>query len=249
MTSQIRLLDIFSYSCMNCLRSLEYIKKLDRKYRKYGLKTIIVHVPEWNFEKNKKNILRELKKQKTGIPVIIDNNGKTTKKFKIDFWPSQVLIKNNKTEYKHIGEGHYRELEKKIISLLKINTKMLFSKEPGYSKLPTIYCGKRKKGKILKLNGKKEFGVIYAKGKYKQEEESLKTGYASIITAGKTVNFVAESIKNGPANVKISINGRHKKNITIKKPRLYQLIKAKNHRPKELVLEAKGLKIYSFSFE
>ena len=54
--TELILLDIFSYSCMNCLRSLELIKKIDKKYKEFGLKTIIVHSPEWEFEKDSKNI-------------------------------------------------------------------------------------------------------------------------------------------------------------------------------------------------
>ena len=57
---KLQLLDIFSYSCMNCLRSLECIKQLDSRYRKHGLETIIIHPPEWAFEKDSRNILQAL---------------------------------------------------------------------------------------------------------------------------------------------------------------------------------------------
>ena len=142
MTQKLLLFDIFSYSCMNCLRSLDYIKKINNKYKKYGLKTILIHPPEWEFEKNGNNILHSIKKQKIKFPIIIDKDKKLIKKLKINFWPSQVLIKssknpknflghkksqrdffvNNRIIYKHTGEGNYKALENKIIDILKIKT-------------------------------------------------------------------------------------------------------------------------------
>ena len=99
---------------MNCLRSLEYIKQINDKYKRYGLKTILIHPPEWEFEKDSSNILKAAKKYKIKIPILIDNNKKLVKKLKINFWPTQVLINNNKTAYKHVGEGNYKILENKI---------------------------------------------------------------------------------------------------------------------------------------
>ena len=57
---------------MNCLRSLDFIKKIGNKYKKYGLKTILIHAPEWEFEKDHNNILRALKRYKIKFPIIID---------------------------------------------------------------------------------------------------------------------------------------------------------------------------------
>src|SRR3989338_2918357 len=147
-SEKLLLLDIFSYSCMNCVRSLGYIKKLGKKYQKYGLKTVVVHVPEWDFEKNKNNIHSQIKSQKIRFKVKIDRDKKLIDKLKVDFWPSQLLLKNNKVIYKHIGEGNYRILENSIKKYLKIKESSIFHNEPKYTKFPTIYAGKKKKGKI-----------------------------------------------------------------------------------------------------
>ena len=173
MTQKLLLFDIFSYSCMNCLRSLDYIKKINNKYKKYGLKTILIHPPEWEFEKNSNNILHSIKKQKIKFPVIIDKDKKLIKKLKINFWPSQVLIKDNKTIYKHIGEGDYKKLENKIINTLKVKTNKIFNIEPKYTKFQTIYAGKKKKGRISEIKDKLKFGIIYKKGKWTQKNEFL----------------------------------------------------------------------------
>lgn len=239
--TELILLDIFSYSCMNCLRSLDYIKKIDNSYRKYGLKTIIIHAPEWHFEKSDKNILSAVEKYKIKIPVIMDKNKKIIKKLKISFWPAQILIKGGKTVYRHVGEGNYKKLENSITKNLKRNAKSIFKKEPKYSKFPALYCGKRK-GKTIKLNG------WIQKNEYM---ESIKNNsIISIKTEGKATNFVAESLKNKPITAKIKLNDIFTKKITINGPQLYNLIKTNDCKQKELAIMApKNLAIYSFSFQ
>ncbi|MBI2647205.1 hypothetical protein HYW99_01900, partial [Candidatus Woesearchaeota archaeon] len=195
---------------MNCLRSLVYIKKIDNKYKQYGLETIIIHPPEWEFEKNVNNIIYALKRYNIKIPLIIDKNKKIIKRLKINFWPTQILIKNRKILYKHIGEGDYKNLENKIIKILKIKTKKLFNKEPRYSKFPAIYLGKRKKAKITRLKSKLKFGIIHTKGNWLQKDEFLcsigkEESSLLILTKGKITNFVVRSINKKIINVKVNL--------------------------------------------
>jgi len=248
MTSEkLHLLDIFSYSCMNCLRSMKYMEKLDNKYKRYGLKTVLIHPPEWEFEKRKNNIVRFKKDCKISFPIIIDKNKKIIKKLKVNFWPTQILIKGNEVLYKHIGEGNYKELENKITKSLKIKTNKIFGKEPKYTKHPMIYAGKNKKGKIGKIRNRIKFGIIYVDGIHKQNKEFLKIkGSLAIMTKGRKINFVAKSISNKPIKVKVN----NKKSITISNPGLYSILESKSSKPRKLTLETKNnLEIYSFSFE
>ncbi|MBI2101949.1 hypothetical protein HYT53_05050 [Candidatus Woesearchaeota archaeon] len=238
---ELILLDIFSYSCMNCLRSLDYIKKIDNSYRKYGLKAIIIHPPEWEFEKSDKNILNAVEKYKIKIPIIIDKNLRIIRKLNINFWPAQILMSNGKELYRHIGEGNYKKLEKSIIKNLKIKAKNIFHKEPKYSKFTTLYCGKRK-GKKIKLDG------WIQKSEYIQ---SIKNNSVfAIKTKGKASNFVAGSLKNKPIMAKIKLNSDIVKKIIINRPQLYNLIKTKGSKQRELtIISPKNLAIYSFSFQ
>ena len=239
--TELILLDVFSYSCMNCLRSLEYIKKIDNAYRKEGLQTIIVHTPEWDFEKRHNNVLDAAKRYKIRIPIIIDKNKKLINKLKINFWPAQVLMANGKVLYRHIGEGDYKKLENSIIKNLKINVKNIFRKEPDHSKFPTLYCGKRK-GKKFKLDG------WVQKNEYMKSVKS--NSVFTIKTKGKATNFVAGSLKSKPIMVKIILNNTLVKNITIKNQQLYNLAKTKGSEQKELrMIAPKNLAIYSFSFQ
>ena len=235
---------------MNCLRSLKHIRKISGRYKKYGLKTIIVHPPEWDFEKDGSNILKAVKKYSIKIPIIIDRDKKIIKRLKINFWPSQILIKDNKILYKHIGEGNYKKLEEKIQKILNIKLSKIFANEPKDTAFPTIYAGKRKNGRIRLLKQNLKEGIIYKKGNWKQNNEFLAgKGTLAIKTKGKLVSFVASSLNNKEANVNIKLNNKIIKNITIGEPKMYDTLKLKKGKLKELFLEAKSkIKVYSFAF-
>ena len=250
-TCNLELFDIFSYSCMNCIRSLGYIKNLDAQYKKYGLKTVIVHVPEWGFEKSKSNIYGAAKSQKIRFPVKIDKDKKLINKLKVDFWPSQLLIKNSRVVYRHIGEGSYKALENAIKKHLGVKERSIFNNEPKYTKFQAIYAGKNKKGKISQIKDKLRFGFICIDGKYWQNKEFLKiNGPLTLLAKGKKVNFVAESENRKPLKVYVKINGRFIKTFKASKPKLYKIAESESSKTKTLTLTANGnLRVYSFSFE
>ena len=254
MTSgQLVLLDIFSYSCMNCLRSLGFIKKIDSRYKKHGLKTALIHPPEWEFEKEKRNILHFSKKYGIRFPIIMDKEKKIINKLGISFWPAQILIKNGKILYKNVGDGNYKKLENSISQFLRIKNKGIFSAEPEYSKFPTLYCGKRKNGKLMNLKNRLRFGIIYKNGKWAQKDEYLKSNgklsSLTMLTKGKVINFVAKSMSKKSVNVDVKLNGKLIKRLAIKQPQLYEIIKLKADDQQKLDLTAnKRLAVYSFSF-
>ena len=162
---------------MNCLRSLEFIRRIDGRYKKFGLATIIIHPPEWDFEKKMGNIADAVKRYNIDFPIIMDKNKKILKKLRINFWPAQILIKNRKIVYKHIGEGNYKKLEYAIMGSLNIKSKRMFYEEPIYGKFQTVYCGKRKKGaaKFHNRLRKLKFGVNYVDNNWMQKREYIKS--------------------------------------------------------------------------
>ncbi len=247
MKRQLFLLDIFSYSCMNCLRSLKIIKKISRKYRKRGLRTVIIHPPEWEFEKNKGNIINAADKNSIKFPIIIDTKKRIISGMNIDFWPSQALFSNGKILYSHIGEGNYRELEGKIIEFFGIKSKMLFYDEPKYSRFPAIYLGKKKnnfKGKVQ----------IY--GRRIQTAECIRflgNGHLALPAKGRIMHIVAESAIKKPVRISLELNGRPIKNAAVNKPGIYSFnLTNANNKNKNNILKIKAcpdLAVYSFSFE
>jgi hypothetical protein len=252
-SEKLVLIDIFTYSCMNCLRSLKYIKKIDDKYKKYGLKTVLMHPHEWSFEKKRKNIANELKRSKIKFRWKTASNKLLMKRFRLNFWPSQVLMRGSRILYKHTGEGDYRKLEKTIIKALKLKTGQVFKKEPGYSKIPSVYAGKKKNGKVKNIRKKMDFWTLYTAGKWKQKHEYLessgKDNCITLMTKGKVVNFVAESLGNIPVKVKVMLSKKNMKTIMINEPRMYNLLKLRDGKQKRLTIVADKIKIYSFSFE
>lgn len=253
--SKLILLDVFSYSCMNCLRSLSFIKSIGNKHKKFGLETILVHPPEWKFEKLKQNLVFAAKKYRIYLPIIMDKDKKIIKKLKINFWPAQILLKDGKIVYKHIGEGDYRNLENKIIRILKSKNKRVFDKEPVYTKFPAIYCGSMKKGRIVSLmtNGKLRFGTMYKDGRWAQKNEFIKpigkNNSLTILTKGKEVDFVAESRNKKQIKVSVNLDGKNIKYLTISKPQLYRIMNLKGNKARKLTITANSnLAIYSFSF-
>ena len=240
---------------MNCLRSLEFIKKIGNRYKKYGLKTIIIHPPEWEFEKKHYNIKFASKKYRIRFPIRPDKNYRIIKTLNVNFWPAQILVKDGKIVYRHIGEGNYRRLEGKIAEILKIKPRDILKTEPQYSKFPAIYCGKKKNGKIGNLNDKLKFGAVYLDDNWVQKNEFVQSlgnnAKLFIKTRGKSINFVAGSLGGKQIKILIKTNKNKKsKTLSIKNPQLYNLIKLNNNKENILNINAgKNLAVYSFSFQ
>jgi cytochrome c biogenesis protein CcdA/thiol-disulfide isomerase/thioredoxin len=119
---KVVLIDFWTYSCINCVRTLPYITKWDRTYRDKGLVIIGIHSPEFEFEKNKNNVESAIAKHNIEYPVALDNRFDTWKAFKNRYWPAHYLInKDGKVVYTHFGEGKYVETENNIRHLLGLD--------------------------------------------------------------------------------------------------------------------------------
>jgi cytochrome c biogenesis protein CcdA/thiol-disulfide isomerase/thioredoxin len=117
---KVVLIDFWTYSCINCLRALPYVKAWADKYRDQGLVVIGVHAPEFAFEKNVDNVKRAVAQLQLDYPVAIDNDYKIWRAFENQFWPAHYFIdaKGN-IRHHHFGEGNYDESERVIQELLK----------------------------------------------------------------------------------------------------------------------------------
>ncbi|MFO1243453.1 MAG: cytochrome c biogenesis protein DipZ [Rickettsiales bacterium] len=121
---KVVLIDFWTYSCINCIRTLPYITKWDEKYRDNGLVIVGVHAPEFEFEKNQANVEAAIKKYNIKYPVAMDNNLDTWTAFKNRYWPAHYLInQEGKVVYTHFGEGQYARTENNIRTLLGITEK------------------------------------------------------------------------------------------------------------------------------
>lgn len=114
------LIDFWTYSCVNCQRSLPHIKAWDRAYREAGLRVIGVHSPEFAFEKDPGNVADQARKLGVGYPVALDNKLTTWNNYRNRFWPAKYLIDAHGTvRYFTFGEGRYDRTEDFIRNLLR----------------------------------------------------------------------------------------------------------------------------------
>ncbi len=117
---KVVLVDFWTYSCINCLRTLPYLKAWDEKYRAQGLVIIGVHAPEFAFEKDIKNVEQAVHELGVTYPVAIDNQYAIWNAFKNEYWPAHYLIDaRGRIRDQHFGEGKYQETELRIQALLK----------------------------------------------------------------------------------------------------------------------------------
>ena len=113
------LVDFWTYTCINCIRTMPYLKSWYDKYTDDGLVIIGVHTPEFDFEKKYENVKSAVEKYELKYPTVQDNNYATWRAYNNRFWPHKYLIDiDGFIVYDHIGEGGYDITEKKIQELL-----------------------------------------------------------------------------------------------------------------------------------
>ena len=116
---KVVLVDFWTYSCINCLRSLPYVEAWDHTYRDQGLVVIGVHAPEFAFERDVGNVRKAVKDLGITYPVAIDNNQALWRAFQNHYWPAHYLIDaKGRIREVHFGEGGYDKTEQAIQRLL-----------------------------------------------------------------------------------------------------------------------------------
>lgn len=119
---KVVLVDFWTYSCINCVRTLPYVTAWDRKYRDKGLVIVGVHAPEFAFEKKLGNVSDAVKAHNIAYPVALDNDLATWGAFANRYWPAHYLInKAGQIVYTHFGEGNYDITEHNIRTLLGLS--------------------------------------------------------------------------------------------------------------------------------
>jgi thiol-disulfide isomerase/thioredoxin len=117
---KVVLIDFWTYSCINCIRTLPYVNAWAEKYKGQGLVVIGVHAPEFAFEKKIDNVKQAIADFKIKYPVAIDNDYRIWRAFENSYWPAHYVIDaKGQLRYSHFGEGDYAETEKAIQDLLR----------------------------------------------------------------------------------------------------------------------------------
>ncbi len=121
---KVILVDFWTYSCINCIHTLPYIKDWYQKYHDKGLEIIGIHTPEFIFERNIRNVQNAVTKYGIQYPIAMDNDWSSWRHFNNHYWPAHYLINSNgQVVYTHFGEGAYDTIENNIRFLLHLDHK------------------------------------------------------------------------------------------------------------------------------
>jgi cytochrome c biogenesis protein CcdA/thiol-disulfide isomerase/thioredoxin len=271
---RVVLVDFWTYTCINCLRTLPELKALDARYRNDGLTIVGVHTPEFSFEADAGNVRRAIADEGIGYPVAQDNAYKTWEAYGNQYWPAQYLIDaRGHVRYTHFGEGDEEQTEAAIRSLLaeagraRLGPRARANGEAPPSDLatPETYVGTtRAQGWYPDgglPGGARDFGpppatlplnVFALSGIWRLDPESGTAGRGAGISAtfaAKKVYLVLSSAGNRLRDVLVRVDGKPYRRVTVKRQRLYELVslrRARQHRL-DLTLEP-GLSAYAFTF-
>ncbi len=233
----IVLVDIWTYSCINCQRTLPYVTSWYGKYKDKGLVIIGVHTPEFAFEQVQKNVEDAMKKDGIFYPVVLDNKYATWNAFGNHYWPRKYLVDiDGYIVYDHAGEGEYAEAEMAIQkALMERNDRLgldsngialpttkidagataAASPETYFGALRNENFGNGTPGKTgeqsFVLPGMKEANVLYFGGKWNVQGEYAETVDANEHVVfqynAKGVYFVAGA-KSGSITMEVTVDGK-----------------------------------------
>ncbi len=162
LSGKVVLIDFWTYTCVNCIRTFPYLKNWYAKYASKGLVIVGVHSPEFEFEKVTENVLRSSRDFGLEYPIAQDNDFATWQAYSNQFWPAKYLVdKDGVVRYTHFGEGAYDDTEAQIRGLLeeagadlsgvvasgkteRINDPRAFNRDPATRLTREIYGGFRR---------------------------------------------------------------------------------------------------------
>lgn len=267
---KVVLIDFWTYSCINCIRTLPYVTSWYEKYKDKGLVIVGVHTPEFAFEKDAKNVEDALKRFHITYPVAQDNDYATWNAYSNHYWPAHYLIdQEGNIVDSHFGEGAYDETEKKIQELLGVGN-MPVTENQGTTnfagiKTPEIYLGLHRledysgtekpvpnKPATYTLPSKLRSNTFGLRGEWKFEDEALTltkdSGVIRLDFTSGNAYMVAES--ENPVLVEVFVDGKEVGKVPVDTSRLYSLFESsdyKNH-TLELRIPKAGFKIFTFTF-
>lgn len=254
---KVVLIDFWTYSCINCIRTLPFIVDWDRKYRDKGLIIVGVHAPEFEFEKKRENVQNAVLANHIAYPIALDNHLDTWTNFKNSYWPAHYLIdQKGRVIYTHFGEGDYDITENNIRVLLGLNTIAMQPESAGAAvpMTPETYLGRVRSSRFTansKALAPDHWGLS---GKWRIEDQRIIAEEAGAklrlnFRGGKVFLVMGVPTKK-PIAVTITLNGKPEAKLTIDQHKLYTLISQKNLKQGllEITADAPGLEAYAFTF-
>jgi cytochrome c biogenesis protein CcdA/thiol-disulfide isomerase/thioredoxin len=250
---KVVIVDFWTYSCINCQRTLPYLKDWYKKYKDKGLVIIGVHSPEFEFEKSEKNVKQAIADFGLEYPIVQDNNFATWRAYNNSYWPAKYFVdKEGYIRYTHFGEGAYDESEKVIQELLKeagakdVTNEINNPKYQTYGQTPETYLGYLRIDRFASPeriapdavstytapNVPQDYIAYDGKWTVTAEYANPQKGAKLYLNFSSKEVFLVMRTKGDPAKVKVFIDdklqyfGEDNKNgiVTVDSDRLYKLI-------------------------
>ena len=263
---KVVLIDFWTYSCVNCLRTLPHLKAWDRAYRDDGLVIVGVHSPEFAFERVPKNVRAAVRKLGVRYPVALDNDFATWRAYANEYWPAKYLIdRSGRVRFFHFGEGEYGRIESLIRRYLgeRVTGRAarLPDPTPRGRMTPESYLGYARLDRFAGAGVAPDVEETYRlppvlfpdqlayAGRIRVERERIVAGRGARLRLqfrARQVNLVL----GGRGTVDVLLDGRARKTITVGgEPRLYTLLELPRLREGLLDLRfSRGLAAYAFTF-
>jgi cytochrome c biogenesis protein CcdA/thiol-disulfide isomerase/thioredoxin len=261
---KVVLIDFWTYSCINCLRTLPHLESWYSTYHSKGLVIIGVHTPEFAFEHVASNVKAAVKRLGIKYPVMQDNNYATWNAYSNQYWPAEYLIdRTGHVRHYHFGESSYGETEGLIRQLLGDKgpkAKSLPDMTPTELSTPESYLGyerlARYDGTKITRNLQSTYtfpatlpldDIAYS-GKWTVQSQRIVAGSDAALRIhflGKHVYLVL----GGKGTVQVLIGGAQTKTVTVNSFRLYTLANSANAEEATMELHfTPGVQAYAFTF-
>jgi thiol-disulfide isomerase/thioredoxin len=264
---KVVLVDFWTYSCVNCLRTLPFLRAWDKAYRDDGLQIVGVHTPEFAFEHEVGNVRGAVKRLGVRYAVAIDNDFGTWNAYGNQFWPAKYLIdREGHVRFVHFGEGEYAETERVIRSLLAerpasaLVSAAIAEAMPSRAATPETYLGYQRlmglanpavaprREAPYKLPAELAQNHLAYGGRWRVEAERAVAGRDARLRLrfrAKEVNLVL----GGDGRVQVLLDGRPVRTVAVHGSRLYNLLRLAHVGTGLLELRVdRGVAGYAFTF-
>jgi cytochrome c biogenesis protein CcdA/thiol-disulfide isomerase/thioredoxin len=272
---KVVLVDFWTYTCINCIRTLPFVTAWYEKYKDMGFTVIGVHTPEFQFERDTNNVIAAAKRYNIQYPIVQDNNYAIWGAYNNQYWPAEYLIDSQgQVRRTHFGEGEYDKMETAIQKLLteagnsatSSGLVNVIPQSPQTRLSPETYLGSERMEyyypggstgnakRSFILNEKIPVNTFSLGGNWTIKSENAITGDKAVLIYHFQADKVYLVLRPGTAvnpKVKVNLDNKLDQEINIDSDRLYTLIDL-NGNPGEHVLRldfsGQGIEAYAFTF-
>lgn len=272
---KVVLIDFWTYSCINCIRTYPFIKSMHAKYADKGLVIVGVHTPEFAFEAKPENVEAEIKKNGFTHPIALDPDYATWNAYENQFWPAEYFFdRQGRLRHTHFGEGAYEESENVIRELLKeapdieLAPQGTAARAPDFSKIETreTYFGLDRGNAFMDTSGREGQETSLrlsellrpnqwtANGVWTFEREYIESRSPEAIfrmsVQATKMHLVLESADGSDKLIEVLVDGAHLGDLRVNRSTLYDIASFSDagRHVVELRVKDAGVRFYAATF-